>query len=67
MEFEYLCWEKNTLRKRTGIPASEDKYTGSRKQIRGRYSLGGAQDVMNSYKIWCFGEDTRFDHNTMVF
>lgn len=66
MEFEYLCWEKDKLWKRTGIPTLEDEYTGSRKQIRGRYSLGGAQDVMNSYKVWCFGEDTRFDPNTMV-
>ena len=66
MEFQYLCWYKDKLYDRTGTPTPEAEYTGSRRKIMGKYLQGGAIDVMDSYKVWCFGEDTQFDATKMV-
>ena len=66
MEFQYLCWYKDKLYDRTGTSTPEAQYTGQRRKIMGKYLQGGAIDVMDSYKVWCFGEDTHFDATTMV-
>ena len=31
-----------------------------------KYLQGGAVDVMDSYKVWCFGEDTHFNATKLV-
>ena len=64
MEFTYTHWYGDSKYKKTGQP--DPSYSGKKNRISGKYLLGGAQDVWNTYKVWCFGENKVFDQANMV-
>jgi hypothetical protein len=59
MEFQYTHWYGDNTYKKTGQPNPE--YSGKKNRISGKYVLGGAADVWNTYKVWVFGEEKNFD------
>ena len=66
MEFKFTHWERDKKYLSTGVPTPEADYTGQRKRIVGKYLVTDQLDVMDNYKIWCFGDNTAFDPDSMV-
>jgi hypothetical protein len=64
MEFQYTHWYGDTSYKKSGRPNAS--YAGKKYRINGKYLLGGATDVWNTYKVWVFGENKIFDDAHMV-
>jgi hypothetical protein len=64
MEFQYTHWYGDTSYKKSGRPNAS--YAGKKHRISGKYLLGGATDVWNTYKVWVFGENKLFDDAHMV-
>jgi hypothetical protein len=52
MEFHYTHWYGDTSYKKSG--RRNASYTGKKHRISGKYLLGGATDVWNTYKVWIF-------------
>jgi hypothetical protein len=64
MEFHYTHWNGDNTYKKTGRP--NPAYSGKKNRISGKYVLGGAVDVWNTYKVWVFGEEKVFDEARMI-
>jgi hypothetical protein len=64
MEFQYTHWYGDNTYKKTGHP--NPAYSGKKNRISGKYVVGGAADVWNTYKVWVFGEEKNFDDTRMI-